>query len=92
MSWTVPPTTIDKVKYDIRFSYSPITAQTWDDESTEKIDSQLFPAPSDIGTRQYVLLPNPETNAEERLFFAMKVGNGRGQWSQLSNVSYIQNP
>lgn len=86
LSWTVP--SVDEqeqnsiVSFDIRFSDLPITEDTWED-AYQLVDE---PEPNNPGTKQSWESLQTDFLLLKRWYFAIKITNGSGNHSELSNI------
>ena len=84
LHWTAPGdegTTGRALRYDIRYSTSPITEANWNQAS--KVTREPYPAPS--GTATTFTVPD-SLSSGTTYWLAMKSKDEEGNWSAMSNV------
>ncbi len=84
LSWTAPGNDGAEgtaAAYDLRYATALITDQTWD----AGVQVQDLPQPAIAGTPETFTVDDLET--EQVVYFALKTGDQRPNWSALSNVA-----
>ncbi|HEQ98413.1 MAG TPA: hypothetical protein ENO22_03620 [candidate division Zixibacteria bacterium] len=86
LTWTAPGddgNVGQAAQYDVRYSVSPITEQTWN--SATQADGE--PAPAPAGDPESFTVDGLEANTT--YYFAIKTADEAGNWSGLSNVAMV---